>query len=540
MRRIYTIVLVCILGCASAAAQSMDWLCHPGDYSEIEYLGADLFKIKTHKGKWGIMHAGGEMRVNAEYDSITPFVENRALLLDDRGRRLLGLVDTDGRMVHDFSDGQIYVSRYPHFKDGRLVFSTKDGLYGYMNDSGVVVIEPQYYFAAPYQDGVATVQYDSGYYGLINKGGRSVIVSDDNYPFISSPVDNQVLLIKSSRRGADQLVLMRIDGTNLKKQRVLEDGMNIWLSDDFSTVECQLGHTYQLDDQWRIVSSSHNADLPEVAEEPRHVVSESSTVLSKTRAEDGVLITYLGNPIMDYAFPEAATFDKKYAIVQSKDKKVGVLKLNPSASIIISASQEPIQLYHNELKDVVLDVKLLDVDPSKIKWYRNDQGWLTNSTLEQVDGQWKLRMPYFKASDSYDVVSSENVDIAITYDGLDWLHQFVDVKSLHKPGYNISLSSNGTTNDKGNAKLSLVVAAKNGNPSGGTIIVNGGNPIEFSGTSKTIPFTVNVPEGNSKTFTFFVIVREDGCPDYSASVSTTVQNPARQKKTSPKKEIIIR
>lgn len=539
MRKVLALTVGCLLGCLSAGAQSMDWLCHPGEYSKIEYMGGDLFKVRTFKGKWGIMHANGDMQVSTDYDSITPFVENRALLLDKSGKRLLGLVASDGQIVKRFVDDEIYVSRYPNFKEGRLAFGRRDGLYGYMNDQGTVVVEPQYYLAAPFQDGVATVQYSSEDYGLINKAGRSVIVSNERYPFISSPVNNQVLVIKGSRKGADQLVLMKIVGTSLKKQKVLEDGMNIWLSDDFSTVECQLGHTYNLDSQWRIVSSSHNANLPAIVAEPSNVITESTTILSKVASEGGMKITYLGNPIMDYVFPDVATYSKKYAVVHSKDGKVGVLILNPSAAITITASSEPTNFSHNELKDVVLDVELVDVDPAKIKWYRNDQGWLTHSTLEQVNGKWKLRMPYFKAASTYNVIASETVDIAITYDGLDWLHQSVAVKSLHTPGYQVLLMGSDTTDDNGNAKLSLEIKTTDGSTAEGTISINGASPVAFKGDGKTIPLTVNVPEGNSKKFSYSVMISEDGCPEYSTTVTKTVHHPVKQKNDT-KKDIIIR
>lgn len=539
------LVLLCVLAWSvtPVSAQSMDWLCHPGEYTQIQYVGGDLFKVRNMQGKWGLIHADGNTRVEVRYDSITPFVEDRALLLDKSGKRLLGLVDANGDLVKDFSAEEVYVTRYPNFREGRLAYGLKNGLYGYMNPAGATVIEPQFYMAAPFQNGIAAVQYvaDRDEYGLINKAGRSVIVSNENYPFISTPVEGKVLVKKRSRKGADQLVIMRVEGTNLKKEKVLEDGMNIWLSDDFSTIECQLGHTYALDNQWRVVSSSHNAALPQVPDEPSRVITESSTVLSKIASDGGMKITYLGNPIMDFAFPDVATFDKAYAVVRSKEGKVGVLKLNPSAAITINSPESPVVFCHNELKDVILSVELVDVDASKIKWYRNDQGWLTLSTLEQADGSWKLRMPYFKKADSYGNETSEIVDIAITYDGLDWMHQFVEVKSEHRPGYDVTLTGSDVTDDNGNATLTLHVKTSDGSTGAkGTVSVNGGNPIAFSGGNKSIPLSVAVPEGNSRKFTYTVDVQEEGCPVYSTKVTKSVSNPQRKHKNDKKTKIIIK
>ena len=544
MKKILLFIISVILSIASASAQSMDWLCHPGVYSQIEYVGNDLFKVRTPMGKWGLMHADGHLRVPANYDSITPFVENRALLLDKAGERILGLLDQSGSIIRDFSNEDIYVSRYPNFKEGRLAYGLRNGLYGYMNDKGSTVIEPQFFFASPFQNGVAAVQYatDEDDYGLINKAGRSVIISNEHYPFISAPVDGKVLVIRGSRKGADQLVIMRIDGTSLKKEKILEDGMNIWRSADFSSIECQLGHTYNIDNQWRVVSSSHDVKLPQIKEEPAQVITESSTILSKVATEGGMKITYLGNPIMDFAFPEVETYDKSYAVVRSKDGKVGVLILNPKAAITIKSPETPVVFNHNEQQDVIFDVELVEVDPAKIKWYRNDQGWLTHSTLEQVDGMWRLRMPYFKAADNYDNETSEPVDIAITYDGLDWLHQSVNVKSVHQEGFDVILSGSDITNENGSATLNLSVKASDGNSNvKGSIIVNGGKPIHFDGGRKTIPFNISVPEGGTKTFSYTVVVKEDGCPQYATTVSKRVGNPKREKASKPaKKKIIIK
>ena len=543
MKSIFTIIVIMILGVASSMAQSMDWLCRPGEYAQIQYVGGDLFKVKTPQGKWGILHSDGDMRIETSYDSITGFKEQRALLLDKAGGRLLGIVDSKGDLVKDFSKDDLFVSRYPHFKEGRLVVSTKDGLFGFLNEHGTFVIEPQFYFAAPFQNGVAAVQYTNTDYGLINKAGKSVIVSDDHYPYISSPVDGKVLAIRGSRKGGDQLVIMRIDGTSLKKDKVLEDGMNIWLSDDFSTIECQLGHTYHIDNQWRVSSSSHNAQLPKFEKDLPVIVTENTTVLSKVESEGGEKITYLGNPILDFPFQHVSTFDKAYAVVSSKEGKVGALKLNPSAAITIKSTQPPVTVHHNELEDVILDVMLVDVDPSKIKWYRNDQGWLTHSKLEQEGGEWKLRMPYFKSADSYDNEITETVDIAITYDGLDWIHQSVDVKSNHAPGYEVALTGSDTTGESGKTVLSLQIKAINAkeNPKG-VIRINGGNPIMMENRIKTIPLNVTVPEGSTKSFSYSVEIKEEGCPSFSTKVSKSVSNPPRKRKEikpDEKKKIII-
>lgn len=531
------LILVAFLAfCATtASAIGIDWVCQPGLYAEIQYLGKNLFKVKTpgKEGKWGIVHADGSMRIEMRYDSITSFREDRALLLDAEGQRLLGLVDPTGKLVRDFSGERIYVSRFPFFKEGRLSFRTADSqMFGYMNNQGVTVIQPQFYLAAPFQDGVAAVQYDGDNYGLINKSGNSAFVSDTRFSFISSPVDGKVVAVQGSRKGADQLCIMYLEGAKLKKEKTLENGINIWPAEDFSTLDCQTGHQYYIDDQWRISGASYeNAGLPVVAREPDCVVTESNTILGKAFTRNGVKIMFNGSPVMDYTFPNVETYgetyEEAYAIVRARDNKVGALRLNTHAEIVIKAPQAPVVFYHNEMQEVVLEVALDNIDPSRIKWYWNNQGDLQRSISQQVEGgMWQLRMPYFKSAVEYDKEVSENIDIALTYDGYDWIHQLVNIKSLHRPGYKVTVEGPETINKGNSAKLYVKAApVKGGSMAKGEITVNGEITESFDNGLALVERPVSVSDGTSQVFVYEVEVKEEGCPVYRHKVTKKVTNP---------------
>ena len=101
-------------------AQSMEWLCRPGEFSDIQYMGFDLFKVRNNVDKCGIVSAEGKEVLEVEYDSITPFVENRALIMDENGRRILGILDTNGDIIKSFENEEIYATSYPYYKDGLL------------------------------------------------------------------------------------------------------------------------------------------------------------------------------------------------------------------------------------------------------------------------------------------------------------------------------------------------------------------------------------------------------------------------------------
>lgn len=528
------LLLPCLFGLAlSVHSQSMDWLCHPGEYSEITYLGNDLFKVCNSHGKWGIIQADGKKAIDVKYDSITPFVENRGLLLDGAGKRLLGIINNKGEIIKDVSASEFYVTKYPNFKEGRLTFTDKNGLYGYLNDRGDVVIEPKYYFAAPFQDGIAAVQYDVEDYGLINKGGRSAIVSNSKYKFVSSPVEGKVFIINGSHKGGEALRLCRIEGVKLKTEKTFERGMFIWLSDDFTTIECQKGNKYYIDNQWRICGSNTDNKFPEISDPVQTFHIESSKILGKSNVEGGLRITYLGHPIVNNIFPYVSTYDD-YAIVHSKDRKVGVLRLNKSAAIDIKIPSTPIVFYHNQPKELLLDVDLKAVNPDKLHWYRNDTGFLTYSPLEYNNGKYQLRIPYYKPNSNPDEPVMEDVDIAFTYDGLEWMHHILSLESVHSntDRFDVSLSGRNVADVKGRCKLSINIKSLNGYAKG-KITIPGVKTAQINGESVEIPFIVNVPNNTKKKYSYTISIEEEGCPVYTTTVSTTIQGHTPKPKPKP-------
>lgn len=540
--RMSAVFILLILGIEDGKCQSMEWLCRPGEYESMEYAGNDIFRVSNSRGKWGLLRSDGKLLLDVVYDSITPFIEGRAILFDRPSKRLLGIIDDKGEFVKDFSADNVYVSGFPQYKEGRLAFSKGDGKYGYLNENGGVAIDPRFYLSAPFQNGIAAVQYDNTEYGLIRKDGRSAIISDDHFYFMSSPVEGKVLAIRRSRKGGDQLVIMRIDGIGLKKDKVLEDGMNINLSDDFSSIECQLGHSYYLDDQWRVNSASYPAQLPQIVDDLSYLVLEDSSELRGIQNTYGFNIVYLNKPIVNTRFKKVRTYDNNYAVVKSKNGKNGVLKLNSAADIRIVPSDDPVIFQHNEDKEVELNVSMNNINPDKLKIKRVDGESVKECVLQQIDGEWKLKIPFFLPAEKYDEEMTATIQLSVDYDGLEWRDIISEIKSKHKPGYTVNITGSGFTNENGSGTLTLHVKAINGKNAHGAISINGGKPIAFTNGAKDMPLNVSVPEGGSKTFSYNVKVKEEGCPEYISTVSKSVSNPTKNQ-TEPndnkKKKIII-
>lgn len=538
-------------------AQSMEWLCRPGKYSDIQYMGFDLFKVKDDTGKWGVISAQGKEILSVRCDSITHFVENRALILDRSGHRIIGILDSNGSMIKSFENEELFVTSHPYYKEGLLGFKEKNGLCGYMNAMGDVSIRPRFYLAAPFQDGIATVQYadGDGYYGLINKSGGSAIISDTKYRFLSSLVGGKLLAVTSSSRGGDLLRIMKLDVNKLKVIKTLEKKMFVDLSDDFTYLVSQNGHHYFIDSQWRITGANYSFKLPYQIVDEQTFITESAELLSKQDTKNGVQITYMGKPILEHSFDKVETYEKKYAIVSAKDKSIGILKLNPSAGIEVFEPTQVFVFNHNPLPSVLtanLDeiepeqyievaVDIKDVNPKQLKCYINEDGYLRYAPLKQQNnGDWKIHLPYFQPDTQFDNIVSNDIDIAITYDGLEWMHRTVKLTTKHEPGYDISISDGNV----GQSKLEIIVQSIKGIPNRQTRIdVTGQKTTYLNGDKKVISIPVHVPEGESRTFTYTVTVAEEGCPMMKKTVSKTITMPKQRKeekkKEEKKKKVII-
>ncbi len=553
MKRII-LCFLCSLCLIDLMAQSMEWLCHPGKYSNIQYMGNDLFKVKNSIGKWGIISAGGKEVLSIKYDSITSFVENRALILDKSGHRIIGILDQNGENIKYFENENIFTTNYPFYKEGLLPYKESNGLCGYINAQGIISVKARFYLAAPFQDGYATVQYadGDGYYGLINKSGGSAIISDTKYNFLSSMVDGKLLAVTSSSRGGALLRIMTLNGNQLKSIKTLESKMFVDLSDDFTYLISQNGHHYFIDNQWRITGANYKLTLPYQIKDEKNFVTESSELLSKQVTTNGVQITYMGKPILEHSFKNVETYEKKYAIVNAKDKSIGVLRLNPSAGIELRNPTQVFVFNHNTLPSlsssnldeldpenyIEIPVDMKDIDPKQLKCYINNNGYLRYAPLKEMSGQWKMHLPFFLADTKFDNTVTSKVDVAVTYDGLDWMHRMIELSTKHEAGYTVSINGPDKA-ENGNGHIDIIIHSVKGIPNKQVRVDITGQKtkyLNFRQTDESIRIVFsNIPEGDSKTFEYTVTITEEGCPIVKDIVQKKIYHP-KHTPTTPHKE----
>jgi hypothetical protein len=128
------------------------------------------------------------------------------------------------------------------------------------------------------------------------------------------------------------------------------------------------------------------------------------------------------------------------------------------------------------------------------------------------------------------------------------MHRLVNLSTKHEPGYDVQIAGNNVTNDKGIGTINIIVESIKGVPKKSTRIDITGNyskTVYLKGTKEVIAIPVNnIPEGESKTFTYTVTITEEGCPIIKKPVSKVVTYPKQEKEEKKmdkkeKKEIII-
>lgn len=544
MRRLI-LILIMLLNLTNVLGQSMEWLCRPGKYSEIRYMGNDLFKVRNEYGKWGIVASDGRELQKMSCDSITPFAEDRALVLGKDGKRIYSILNQKGEVVRSFNGEHVYTAANPSYSDGLLTVRDRNGLYGYLDMNGRYAISPDYRYAAPFIDGKAVVQYagKDANFGIIGKSGHPVFTSNTRFSMLSSVVDDMLFAVFPSMNGGEQMWIMQIKGNKLVKVKRLENKGHVKLSDDYRYVSGQSGHIYYLDEMWRISDTNYDLALPYVIETERTFVIDEAEMLSKHETSSGVQITYKGTPILEQSFSSVDTYAKTFAVVRTKEGQVGILKLNPHAGIDIIGSSEPFVFYHkpdyssgvgnSSIKSLTLDVDMRNVNPDDLKFYYNDNGYLQYTPLTKVNDQWKILVPYFKEAYAFGELNKETIDIAVTYDGLDWLHEAVSVQTTHRRGYNVSLGGDAVASADGRAVIEVMAEPAYGAPEVPVTMEVRCPDLSFyyKGVVKKVSVPVSVPAGETRTFIIVVKIKEEGCPEIIEEKSRQISCPKKDIKS---------
>ena len=149
-----------------------------------QFDDARLFKeglalVRSGTDKWGYIDKEGKYVVNPQYYSATSFSEGLACVVTEAGQ--IQFINTKGDQKLIVENADVCGS----FSEGLAPFYSEKK-WGFLDDDGEVVINPQFSLIGPFKDGMASIgEYDStrkSYkWGFINKKGEILI----NYQFYS-------------------------------------------------------------------------------------------------------------------------------------------------------------------------------------------------------------------------------------------------------------------------------------------------------------------------------------------------------------------
>lgn len=517
----------CVMSSFGMKAQVMEWVIKP-TYKDIVPMGGDLYKVKGSNGKWGVYNAAkGEQTIVAEYDSITPLVDERALILDKTGLKLYGILSENGSEVMPLQPASqepdfVVMPDFPYYSEGLLVVgqipSGRGGncLFGYVDKHGKAVIAFDNYYACPFNNGLAMVWTKKQTYRLINKQGVSQYQGNENVRFISNPKDGEFLLVTGNK-----IRKARMDGNKFKTVKEINTGGRIVDVADatrYNNISCRGGNTFRFDNAFHYIENGI---------EPNYsvAISEKSSSLTKAKVGKQYGLNYNSKQLLREQFKDAYIYNDEYALVILQDGTKGLLQYNPSGKISVSGPNSIIEFAHNASKMIPVTVSCSDMynDKPEIQ--------LTcNGATEKCKGNGQVLFSFYEGHDKISNSTTNQVTVDMMVDKLNYGSMKIDVKSSHIDGYklgNVSIPAYSDMN--GGATVGVTVYAINGTPSSSAKATVNGTTKSFNGQSSlSFNIPVSVPQGGTKSVSVNIRVTEEGCPTWTTSRSGTVQHLSRK------------
>lgn len=165
-----------------------------GVYSGLKWRGVNhresnsrLIAVADENGKWGYVNRDtGEMVIPPKYDSDymgSSFYDGYAVvvIMDDEGEIVQTLLIDETGKEYPLPEGINAAYCDSVISDGLFEVVDENGLYGYCNTSGEVVIEPQFAYTFEFADGYAKVELTDGTYGVIDQTGKVVMRTTDTH-----------------------------------------------------------------------------------------------------------------------------------------------------------------------------------------------------------------------------------------------------------------------------------------------------------------------------------------------------------------------
>lgn len=535
-------ICLCFLVCAFVTdAQTMKWLCKPL-YDTIEVLNDRLY-LASKDGKYGVLNDSGEVLHDLRYDEITPFQEGRALLLrkgTSGYNELVGLIDESGRLIRNFeSQGIIPSFDYPFYKEGKMVYATaskgKSGGYkfGYLDLDGRECIPAKYTYAAPFNNGKATVRMaSSGTFGVINTSGSTAVFTDKPLLFLSSIVDGQAVGFRNSRNGGE-MVLLKLNGEGFSVKKVLAEGYGELQFPNGNFSRLAYGrHTFEFDAALRYIGMNSSVGYSPISL-PSYPERGSSTLIV---TDNGTLkgIAYNGKDIVLPQFADVIPLRETVAAAVNASGRAGLLVLDEDASVGFVERSREFDFRSAAQPELSWTMNVNGISPDQVtvclKSVRT--GTVTDhSILTDDEGRYKVVMPFEFRSKVMDQKIDEDYETVVYVDDIAVTTETLTLSyTYHSLLKNLIVKAPEFTESSGFAEIMVTVSTYEPLTSSGRALIrlsSGESETVYLNdrSSGSVTFRVNVPEEDTVTYTLKVTVSDgDACPSSSSSRSVTIKN----------------
>jgi hypothetical protein len=376
---------------------------------------------------WQIVDKKVKPLIDNDFFGGTPFFEGVAVVRDEKG--LLSLIDKKGEaVIPNLSNiGEYQIVRTGVMSDGLIRFKTTEGLWGYLNKNGEVVIKPAYLVSENFVNGFARVSKSESSFSIINTKGEEVFKGDEEVTYY--PIDDNLMpFIKKT--GDDYFAGL----INVKtKEKVIKDAkytvMNIPYN-GFISVKNK-------DNEWGMVDANG-----EVIGDLR-LKYTAAPVYSKS----GVIVAKDDKKIK--------MFSSKGELIKSFDEYVLIYPFGKSR-FLAWRKNEKFDILDNEGKEVSKESYIFaGISASDINTI-NNEGFSLFEQTGVIKNFFGLESKYFEFDKSFSKIFK-----SITTSDIAGITQNLNIEQvLAKFPYNKYSSSNGSSTSKGdNFQLGFYVAS---------------------------------------------------------------------------------
>ncbi len=532
------VVAALLLMTTAAQAQVPRWLIHP-KYASIDMLGNGCYII-SNGSKFGMMDAQEKEIVPMEYDKLSPFRSNAALLYKDG--RFVGYMSDKGR-VKEFPAGQYEVAEQPSFYDGYLLVSNIEG-YFYLRASDDAVIGP---FAGgmPFQEGYAIVKVpknpkkvlggDYTIQVLSAKSGKLEPLNlgeydEDDVDFMSSVSNGKSIIVLKKRFHEynfknSMLTPIHFDNNIAnKKSRVTanERPVNVLSNEDGFVIGFKQGQM-TFDPLLRLTSITYTDQGKKDISVPEEVKEEKQSPIQSKAFPDTELLglNYNGKEILTAQFEKVSVLWGNEAIVMVNGK-YGVITVDPNHSCrFVLNDNMAIGFEH---KTAITNIKAVCppyLKPSLMTLSSEDENCHINIDTRKENTNVETAVLSYQCSMNIPEEiglekSSTNTRFALNYDGLRLTPKTIPFDTWYVNNYTVQITKHTIEGSALTAEILVNNTSQGGKNFFRNVAIEAEDSVVCNLTKITEEmYSARFYGWKDNTLRFSVDITEDGCPTLS-------------------------